>query len=252
MKKIIILLFVFMVSLLYFSITAIPLTQIMSMVNIPKNIIPEQPSGTIFNGSFSAVTFNKHRIENVKTSLNIGDLLLLNTSFNITGDYINGKIKLKIGIKDKQTQITNLTYENSLQNLLSNWNLDLITTAGKAHFSIKKIILEKNRLKYIAGNIDILRLNIESPSKLQLGDVHINITTSQQDEKIKIDNTSDSNQIQISGMTVFNILKKTYKTAIKINPKQKLDNQLISILRLFAKQESDNKFIFKKKGKVNF
>jgi hypothetical protein len=246
MKKIITLVLVFIVSLFYFGVSSLPLAKVLPMLQVPKDMTLTEPKGTIFAGFFEEITYKKWTIKNVNVSVNFIDLFLLKIALNLNATLHGGYLEGTISSKNKEIEISNLKYENKVQNILTYYNLDMIEATGRALFVFKKIKISNNNLKYINGNIEILPLYIESPAKLLLGDMHIGFTT--KNDKIRVSTKSQSAQVNVIGNSIMNLNKKTYKTQIEIKTKNKLDPQLDSVLSLFAKKQSDKGFIFNKKG----
>lgn len=92
---------VFFSSYLVFLVATMPLTLLMNNINLPKNMIIGNVSGSIWQGEISEISMNDNKIEAVQTSLGFWSLVLFSPSVDVSfGDAMldgpEGKLSLTV------------------------------------------------------------------------------------------------------------------------------------------------------------
>ena len=157
MKKVSIYLGFFLSVYLFFVIVQLPAQFIISQFNLPKNVVLQNVSGSIWQAEIGQVQTEKLTIHDVTASLSFFSLLTLSPSIDITlGDPMKfGPAgSLTVNKNGDSFSITNADITIAANDLLVNAKLPLPVTAyGDFHLTIEKYVLGKPLCSELSSTI---------------------------------------------------------------------------------------------------
>jgi len=236
---------VFICIYLFFLVKTLPSNVLMNYVPLPKNIIVQGVSGTVWQGEIDHVQINKTHINQVKTELSFISLLMLAPEMLFTfGDaFLSGPEGVATLVVDQNLiQLSNINMTLSANEIAQQLILPLpVIAKGDVSLNIDEIVIQSAgyQCDKASGNIQWLNASLTAlDQKINLGNFKAKLSCDKGRLSLTIDPKNNL------GLVFTGYFKKNGKIAGTgyLKPSAKFPNKLKSVLPFLGRKDNQGRY----------
>ena len=238
---------VFLCSYVVFLIATLPLALVINNSNLPKNIIIDSVSGSIWQGEIGQVIVNNNVLQQVKTDVSFWSLFTLSPKLKLTfgGGILAGpEGKLTMTISSEQVQLNDVELFIAANDIAKQLPLPIpITAQGNIDLVFSELIItttEKLRCEKAQGQVTWLRSGVVAlDEEIKLGQFNIDMRCEKGDLLAKV---LPKNNLGLSFDARLSLAQQKVNGQGFVKPGAKFPAQLKSALSFLGRADNQGRY----------
>ena len=239
------------ISYIVFLLILLPAAQIIPLLKIPASTASFSGiSGSIWSGKIDHIRLQKQNIRAAQWDIKPLSLLTGKLSANILSSYqsIDATALLDYSLFSKKLSFSDLRSEFSASQLQKILELPFAELSGSLHMDMNSIVLQKNKLSQINGQITWNDAKVKVSKPISLGILNFDISTPNAGE---LSATLSNKQGALSIQGKLKLLANSrYTLDVRLKPRANAPAELTDLLRLVAPKKIQSEHVIQRNGRL--